>query len=230
MSIKNKYKVKRVKPEVVREWFLKKHYAKRIPSISYCFQLIKDCLTVGVCSFGRPPMNLQRIGICGEQNSNYVWELNRLVTNDNLDKNTTSFFVSQCLKLMPRPSIILSYSDKDFGHNGYIYQATNFYFVGETQKHINDISIKGMEHLHQSTIIDKFRGVENRMEVIKKKYGDSLNFKKRNQKNRYVYFIGSKTQKKKFKQNLLYKIQAYPKIKNINYDASYKPVIQTELF
>ena len=87
-----------------------------------------------------------------------------------------------------------------------------------------------MEHLHQSTITDKFRGVENRMEVIKKKYGDSLNFKKRNQKNRYVYFIGSKTQKKKFKQNLLYKIQAYPKIKNINYDASYKPVIQTELF
>jgi hypothetical protein len=131
---------------------------------------------------------------------------------------------------MPKPSIILSYSDKDFGHNGYIYQATNFYFVGETQKHENDITVKGMEHLHQSTITDKFRGVQNRMDAIRKEYGDSLKFKKRNQKNKYVYFIGSKTQKQKFKKSLLYKIEDYPKMKNTNYKADFKPSVQTSLF
>jgi len=230
MCIKNKYKVRSVKAEIIKEWFLKKHYAKRIPSVSYCFELIKDGLTVGVCSFGRPPMPLQRTGVCGEENSKYVWELNRLIKNDDLEKNVTSFFVSQCLKLMPKPSIILSYSDKDFGHNGYIYQATNFYFVGETQKHESDITVEGMEHLHQSTITDKFRGVENRMEAIRKEYGDSLKFKKRNQKNRYVCFIGSKTQKKLFKKQLLYNIEKYPKMKNTNYKADFSPSIQTSLF
>tara|TARA_R100000458_G_C8242199_1_gene220945 strand:+ start:513 stop:1205 length:693 start_codon:yes stop_codon:yes gene_type:complete len=230
MNIKDKYIVKSVKAEVVKEWFLKKHYAQRQPSISYCFELVKEGLTVGVCSFGKPPMPLQREGICGVKNSKYVWELNRLIKNDGLEKNVTSFFVSQCLKLMPRPSIILSYADKDFGHNGYIYQATNFYFVGETQKHENDITVEGMEHLHQSTITDKFRGVDNRMEAIRKEYGDFLKFKKRNQKNRYVFFTGSKTQKKKFKKDLLYKIQKYPKMKNTNYKADYKPSIQTSIF
>ena len=229
MSIKNKYKVKSVKAEVIKEWFLKKHYAKRIPSVSYCFELIENGLTVGVCSFGRPPMPLQRTGVCGDKNSKYVWELNRLIKNDDLEKNVTSFFVSQCLKMMPKPSIILSYSDKDFGHNGYIYQATNFYFVGETQKHENDITVEGMEHLHQSTITDKFRGVENRMKEIRKVYGNSLKFKKRNQKNKYVYFIGSKTQKRKFKKELLYKIEKYPKGKNKKYDASYNPNIQLSI-
>jgi hypothetical protein len=87
-----------------------------------------------------------------------------------------------------------------------------------------------MEHLHQSTITDKFRGVENRMEAIRKEYGDSLKFKKRNQKNRYVYFIGSKTQKKKFKKDLLYKIKDYPKMKNTNYKSDFKPSVQISLF
>lgn len=230
MSIKDKYKVRSVKAEIVKEWFIKKHYAKRVPSISYCFELVKDGLTVGVCSFGRPPMHLQRIGVCGEKNSDYVWELNRLIKNDYLENNVTSFFVSQCLKMMPKPSIILSYSDKDFGHNGYIYQATNFYFVGETQKHKNDITVEGLEHLHQSTILDKFRGVDNRMEEIKKEYGESLKFRERTQKNKYVYFIGSKTQKQKFKKALLYKIEDYPKMKNTNYKADFKPSVQTSLF
>ena len=56
MTIPNKYSVKQIMSYECREWFLKKHYAKRLPSISYAFGLYKNKnnLLIGVCSYGRP--------------------------------------------------------------------------------------------------------------------------------------------------------------------------------
>ena len=64
--------------------------------------------------------------ICGEKYMDMVYELNRLCTNDDLDKNANSYFISRCFDLLPKPMIIVSYADKSVGHNGYIYQALNF--------------------------------------------------------------------------------------------------------
>ena len=44
--------------------------------------------------------------------------------------------VSKCLKLLPRPMIIVSYSDTRQGHNGYIYQATNWIYTGLPKKQV----------------------------------------------------------------------------------------------
>ena len=48
----------------------------------------------------------------------------------------------------------------------------------------------------------------------------------RPQKHRYIYFTGSKTEKKILKKALNYKIQPYPKGDNKRYDTSYKPSTQ----
>ena len=128
MSLKN-YTVRSVDTFVVKNWILRKHYAKRMPSISYCFELLnQNKITVGVCSFGKPPSPPLCVGVCGEHNSKYVYELNRLITNDDLPKNALSFFVSKCFKMLP-PLIIVSYADTSKNHNGYIYQATNWISV-----------------------------------------------------------------------------------------------------
>ena len=47
MSIKEKYKVKSIAKHLCKEWLLHKHYAKRIPSISFAFGLFNKEL-VGV--------------------------------------------------------------------------------------------------------------------------------------------------------------------------------------
>ena len=39
MSIKEKYSVKSIKPSETYDWLKNKHYAKRIPSISYAIGL-----------------------------------------------------------------------------------------------------------------------------------------------------------------------------------------------
>lgn len=229
MSIKDKYRVKVVNTSDCKEWLIKKHYLKRMTSFTYSFGLYDGIKLVGVCTFGNAtPMQMKK-SICGEDYMHLVYELNRLITNDDLEKNATSFFVSTCLNMLPRPLIVVSYADKSVGHNGYIYQATNFYFTGESHSQ-KDWKLKGSEHLHSRTLMDEFAFQENRIEKLKEKYGDDLYQVERPAKNRYVYFCGSKSQKKTLFKNKLFKEQPYPKGVNKNYDASYNPNTQTTLF
>ena len=132
MSLKEVYTVESIKKELSKEWLLYKHYAKRTPSISFCFGLFKDNILVGVITFGMPPSSTLASSICGEKYKSIVLELNRLVVNDGLDKNALSYFVSNSINQLPKPKIIVSFSDNNMNHNGYIYQATNFIYTGKT--------------------------------------------------------------------------------------------------
>ena len=132
MSVKSIYKIKSIKKELCKEWLLHKHYAKRVPSISFSFGLFKYNILVGVITFGMPPSSTLASSICGEKYKSIVLELNRLVINDNLDKNALSYFVSTSISKIPKPRIIVSFSDNNMSHNGYIYQATNFIYTGKT--------------------------------------------------------------------------------------------------
>ena len=91
------------------EFLLPKHYSGRIPNIHKAFGWFdNDCLKA-VITYGKPASPSLCKGVCGEQYSDIVWELNRMCRTEDLDK-PLSQFVSQTLKLMS-PSIIISYSD-----------------------------------------------------------------------------------------------------------------------
>lgn len=158
-----------------------------------------------------------------------VIELNRLVVNDGLPKNTLSFFVSRSLKMLPKPLVIVSYADTSKNHHGYIYQATNFIYTGLSKEH-KEVCIKGMEHLHSGSIFDLSRGQEKRFQWLRDKFGEDYYLRDRPRKHRYFYFLGSKLEVKKMNKMLPYEIQPYPKGENKRYDSSYTPTIQTELF
>jgi len=209
-SIKDKFMVKSIDSFQCKEWLMYKHYAKRMPSISYSFGLFKDNILKGVLTIGKPASPNLCDGICGVEFSKYVYELNRLCVNDSLEKNTLSFFVSNSLKKIKDSLIIVSYADSLWGHHGYIYQATNWIYTGQTKER-TDIGEEDGKHSRH--------------------YNKSINYsnrKFRSSKYRYVYFIGKL--KKTFIRNLKYKIEPYPKGENKRYDASYSPSIQTQLF
>jgi len=218
------YSVKSISSFDCKDWLLHKHYARRIPPIEYAFGLYDNDKLIGVCTYGTPVSNALR-----QIYKQYkLIELNRLITNDNLNKNACSFFVSKTLKKLPKPFVIVSYADTSKNHNGYVYQASNFFYTGLSAKRI-DYCIKGMEHLHSASIYDLSRGKENRIEWLKEKFGDDLYMKERPRKHRYFYFLGSKTQKKHMRKMLPYKVCEYPKGDNVNYDASYTPNTQIKL-
>lgn len=212
-----------------KEWLLKKHYAHRIPSISYSFGLFEKGILKGVCTFGTPLSSPLKNTICGIDNAKYVIELNRLVVDCD-KKNITSYFVSQCMKKIDKPKIIVSYADTEMNHHGYIYQACNFIYTGMSIP-FKDLMIKGYDNLHNQTIMDMSRGEKNRVKFLKDKYGEeNIYYKERSRKHRYIYFLGSKKEKKDFLKALCYKIEPYPKGDNINYDASYQIEPQQRLF
>lgn len=56
MALSDDYRVLGIPAFQTHEWLLKKHYAHRIPSISYAFGLFdRDGLLMGVCTYGFPP-------------------------------------------------------------------------------------------------------------------------------------------------------------------------------
>ena len=179
-----------IKPEEAHPWILQKHYAKRLPNIMFAFGLYEENKLIGVVTYGMPASRSLCIGICGEQYSDFVIELNRLCLQNN-DKNEASFLVGNSLKLLPKPKIVVSYADSAQGHSGKVYQATNFLFTGTTKPRTDMASENGKHSRHS--------------------LGDRAKRVFRSAKHRYVYLIGDKNQKKTYLTNLNYPIQSYPK-------------------
>jgi len=230
MTIPDSYTVRQIMSFECREWFLKKHYAKRLPSTSYAYGLYKDNL-IGICSYGRPVAHtLVKSAFTGKFQDTFL-ELNRLVVDEGLKKNVLSFFVSRTLRKLPSPNVIVSYADTSQNHHGYIYQATNWIYTGLSAKRF-DYKVKGLEHLHSASLMDHAgRGVaKDKVLKLKEMYGDRLYTLERPRKHRYFYVLGNKKQRKEMIRNLAYKVEPYPKGDNKKYDASYKPSTQGVLF
>lgn len=183
--------------------FLKpRHYAGRKPSISVAFGWEIEGKLVAVITFGKPASPYLCKGICGEEFSANVYELNRLCRIDEL-KEPLSAFVSACLRrLRANRWIIVSFADTGMHHNGYIYQACNFLYTGRTKERTDIYTGEG-NHSRHYTEDDKNCG----MRVL------------RTAKNRYVYFATfSKAEKKLWQENLKYPVLPYPKEENQNYN------------
>jgi hypothetical protein len=216
-----KFEVLKIKPEETHEWLKKLHYAKRVPPISYAFGLYIDGILTGIVTYGMPSSSTLRNGICGEENSNYVLELNRLCF-DSFVKNGASILVSKSLKHLPKPTIVISYADTNQGHVGYIYQACNFIYTGLSAKR-TDWKIKGLEHLHGQTIADMSKSAAggergSRVDFMRQKFGDDFYLEERARKHRYIFIVGNKYQKNNLINKIKYKIENYPKGESKKYE------------
>jgi len=179
------------------------HYARRLPSVSFGFQLLiggEDC---GALTIGKPASPWICRGVCGGKHSEKVWELNRLVLREGLPKNTASEFLSGCLRLLSKQGdkVIVSYSDEAWGHRGYIYQATNFIYTG-CSKPRTDVDPGEGKHSRHYSMTDEARSRR----------------KNRSAKHRYVTFIGPN--RRKLRRDLAYPVLPYPKGESSRYDVS----------
>lgn len=174
---------------------LEKHYAKRIPSISFSFWLLIDEKIQWIVTYWKPASNQLCKWICWIEFSKNVLELNRLVINSWTPKNSASFLIAHSLKQLPRNWIIVSYADTWVWHVGYVYQATSRTYTGATKKRTDvDTWSKHSRHYDKSSIDYSIR-------------------KERSSKHRYVFFKNKKMQK-----YLKYDVFEYPKWDSQRYD------------
>lgn len=187
-----KGKVDYISKEEAITFLMPRHYSGRKPPISHSFGWVFGDSLKAVLTIGKPVNNSLCEGICGKDNSKYVYELNRLCREDDLEE-PLSQFVSACLRRISWANdfIIVSYADTGAGHNGYIYQATNFLYTGKTKERLQ-FHKPGKHSRHGSK--------------------DSSLREIRTAKHRYVFFA---TRNKKLKnswlENLNYPVLEYPK-------------------
>ena len=227
MSVKSKYSVESIQKHETYDWLLFKHYAKRLTNIKYSFGLFDEKKYLsGICTFGIPAVS--------QWADNYL-ELNRLCVNEGLEKNVLSFFVSKCLKFLSDERIIVSFSDSNQNHNGYIYQATNWIYTGLSNKtHKLILNKKEYHPRHMNKSDEMFLNIVKPFKIDIEKYTRNQIWEKiggtvLKQFGKHRYFYPKNKKQKKFILEK-YNILPYPKGENKRYDANFKPQVQTKLF
>lgn len=228
MSIKQEYEVRSIPANQTHSWLRKKHYMYRIPLISESFGLyrLSDLMLQGVCTYGPPSRMFNNgYGLFEGKISVPTFELNRLVVNEGLPRGVLSFFVSHTFRFFPKPVCLVSYADQNSGHHGYIYQATNWIYLGVTKAERIYYDTRQNKVVHQRTISDLYGTAQ------KDKLPEWITITmEESGKFRYVQFLGMKNDIANMRSNLVYDILPYPKGDNQRYDASPIVPIQQVLF
>ena len=188
------YHIEKISCKQAKEYIIQNHYSHGCHNApSPCYGLFDEDKLIGVLMFATPCSEAVRASVFGIEYKKHVIELHRLHILDVTPRNTESWFISRCLKLLrkDKPDIhgVISFSDTTEGHSGIIYQATNAFFCGQTSKSTFYIDENGrLRHPRQN-------GVN-----ITKEMASQMGWKsvKRCSKNRYIYIIGSKSERKKW--------------------------------
>lgn len=198
-DIKN-YKVKRINCETAKEYICKNHYSHGCHNAPYpCYALYDNEYMIGCLMFATPCSENVRASIFGEEYKDNVIELHRLHILDLTPRNTESWFISRCVKLLledrPQTWAIISFSDTTEGHVGTIYKASNFMFLGTTSKATFFMDEDGrLHHPRQNGVNITLEEAEQRKWIPVK----------RESKNRYLLIVG-KTKKEKKEHLKLFK-------------------------
>lgn len=195
--------VKQITYNETKPFILAVHYARRMPCIQYAYGLFDENRLIGVITYGQPASPSLCRGIAGEENKKNVLELNRLVILPEYNgKNCASILISKSLRMLPPRRIIVSYADiGGWGHVGYVYQASSFYYTGMTKPRTDKYSGENGHSRH-------YVKDEKRRQIRTAKY-------------RYVTITGTKRDKKELLKQLKYPIiHTFPKGDNTRYDTN----------
>lgn len=186
------YYVKQVERKDIKDFIETWHYSKSINGCisDYCFALFNpQDIMVGAMFYGRMAMANQWKRFSDSPDN--VIELRRLCCIDDTPKNTESFFIGKTIKLLRKvwnsKGIIVSYADKEYGHEGVIYKASNFKDFGDISG-AKVIMYNGKRY-HDKTIRTKYKG---ELKPFAKKIKDALEsgeayYKKTKGKKTYIY-------------------------------------------
>lgn len=195
MSQIQQYEVELCERKEIRDFIEKWHYSKSINGLmcDYCFKLMHRGKLIGAMIYGRIAM----AGVWKKyaKEEYHLTELRRLCCIDETPQNTESFFIGNTIRWLrdnTKIKRIISYSDRTYGHQGIIYQASNFKLVGETNPG-RVIMLDGKKY-HDKTIRTKYKGklkpfaqrVKDALESGDAKYVKTL------PKNIYIYELKQK--------------------------------------
>jgi hypothetical protein len=208
MKVRN-FTVEAVPRSTIQSFVHKNHYSGSTNGVQHtqCFALFKegkfgfDKHIIGAAIYAIPSMPATAAKY-NPDNPLRCWELRRLCCIDDTPKNTESYFISQCHKWIKQNTnieVIVSFADLQHGHNGIIYQASNFHYLGQTGK-AQVLMVDGKEY-HSRSMNQAHKPYSREIKRRYKSGDENIYFKERKPKNIYVYYLNKKIKKKFFKKN-----------------------------
>lgn len=162
------------------------HYAKSVPVNTFGYSVFNDKKEwCGVILYGSGANNNlpKPYGLVSGQ----AIELVRMALNGK--QNSTSKAMSISLKLLkkklPLCKLVVSYADIDQNHTGIIYQATNWFYTGETNKGMRTGFIINGKKTHNKSVYSK--GVVQSLDEVRKHLDKNAKPYITNGKRKYIY-------------------------------------------
>jgi hypothetical protein len=188
----------------VREFSRRYHYMASTTGNAYSWRW---GLWSGPELHGVVAYNLPTISTCesvfGKEHSAHVWHMCRLIAADRSPRNTESRLIGLSLQEIQRnhPDVwaVITYADTTVGHIGTIYQATNAHYIGVGGKTNYYLDQDGRRRVlyQDGKTTDYIAAGWTRHQGTGK--------------HRYLYILGSKTQRRQRRELLRYPILPYPK-------------------
>ena len=172
----------------VKDFIEKWHYSKSINGLmsDYCFKLMDGNRMIGAMIYGRFAM--ANVWKKYSNSPEEVIELRRLCCIDDTPKNTESYFIGSTLRWLKKNTTIktvISYADPEYGHEGIIYQATNFKDIGKTSA--GKVIIHNGKKYHDKAIRTKYKGELKPFAVRLRKALESGDAFYKNTEGKYIY-------------------------------------------
>lgn len=168
--------LKKASYKAIKYSCLKYHYARSVPVNVFGYAVFENNEFCGCIVYGPGANN--NIGKQFKLKQGQICELVRVALNGK--QSVTSKALAISLKLLqkdaPLCKLVVSYADIDQEHEGIIYQATNWLYIGKSMvnKHNKSWVIKG-KRIHGKTISDKCKrhGLSKTEQNIKKVFKTS---------------------------------------------------------
>jgi len=203
---KDRITMKPISHNVAKNVILKHHYSHTFPAAELYLGFYVDLKLNTVVLYGQSTASKMAASLPGK-----YWELVRLFSFDWAGKNMESYCIGQSIKYIKKHhsdiKVLVSFADPEQGHNGTIYQATNWLYCGKSQA--DEWYIVDGEKIHPRSMVAKYgtRGEKKLNEM-----GIKFERKFLPGKHRYIYLLGkSKKEQQKLKKGLKYDILGYPK-------------------
>ncbi len=167
-----------------RNFINRYHYSGTSPGVIHAFTLSFKGRVLGVCLFSKP--SRQNITI---PNASYLLELSRLFIVDGTPKNAESYFIAKCLhwlKSNTRFDAVVSFADPTEGHEGIIYKASNFKFLGQTLPNYHYETSDG-SRVHKRQVWD--RAKQNQRKEAEQANDEGLKLIPELPKNKFAFYL-----------------------------------------
>lgn len=193
----------------VREFSRRYHYTGLPGTVFARWGLWHGAVLHGVVAYNNGARGMGG-AVLGDDYAIHVWHMGRLVLSEDSPRNSESRLIAGSLAALERDHksvwAVVTYADEEMGHIGTVYQATNAYYTGTVPINSlpyfisNDGERRSWHGMTSSGKFSRHNLPAGWSAVMPQK-----------PKHRYVYILGSKTQRRQRRALLKLPVLPYPK-------------------